>query len=48
MQIKTDMFVEDQETDRLIDLRQYIDVYDKFEGEVKDMVTKYQQQEKMI
>jgi len=48
MQIKTDMFVEDQETDRLIDLRQYIDVYDKFEAEVKDMVTKYQQQEKMI
>jgi len=48
MQIKQDMFVEDQETDRLIDLRQYVDVYDSFEKEVAEMVNKYKQQEQMI
>jgi hypothetical protein len=42
------MFVEDQETDRLIDLRQYVDVYDSFEKEVAEMVNKYKQQEQMI
>ena len=42
------MFAEDQLTDRLIDLRKYVDVYDKYEKEVAEMVTKYQQQEKMI
>jgi len=48
MQIKNDLFLEDQEIDRLIDLRQYIEVYDKYEAEVNDMVIKYQQQELMI
>lgn len=46
--IQDDFFAEDQETDRLIGLRKYVDVYDKFELEVADMVAKYQQQEKLI
>ena len=41
MQIKSDLFLEDQETDRLVDLKKYVDVYDKFEADVNEMVAKY-------
>jgi hypothetical protein len=41
MQIKGDLFLEDQETDRLVDLKKYVDVYDKYEVEVNEMVLKY-------
>lgn len=48
MQIKNDLFMEDSEADRLVELRKYMDVYDKCEAEVHEMIVKYQQQEQVI
>ena len=47
-QVKNDLFGDDQETDRLADLRQYVDVFDKYEEEVNLIVSKYQQQEEAL
>ena len=41
MQIKNDMFKQDQENDHLIELRQYCKVYDTFIEEIDEKMQKY-------
>lgn len=48
MQIKNDMFAQDQENDNLADLKKYCDIYDKFDGEIDEKMQKYTQQETVI
>ena len=48
MQIKNDMFKQDQEHDNLAETKQYCKIYDEFIAEIDEKMEKYTQQEHVI